>query len=127
MDSIFIPIARNTIRPNLQAGSREILVPGKTRTRITADGMRVLTPIQRIPTIYSQPLYLYEYEPVKVTCDYCEKTFPWTDLEEEFEDYDDDYYHRARICPHCGTEECCPELVFEKISNAIQEVSKDEK
>jgi hypothetical protein len=107
---IFIPIDRDTIRRNSDAGSHEILIPGKPYV----EGSTLTTPVTRLSLIGRIPEFSYSYEPIQVTCKYCGATFPW----EELESYSDEETYvvkgEARICPKCSTWECCDELEWEE-------------
>jgi len=64
------------------------------------------------------PEYLYEYEPLDVTCKYCGATFDHSMLTEFWDDYD---IWREKVCPNCG-EDYCVDIEYEKLSDVLKEV-----
>jgi hypothetical protein len=68
------------------------------------------------------PTYSFEYENTKVTCDNCKEEITIKDL--EYAESPDGEYISERVCPRCGTVDCC-ELEFEKIEDAIERKGKE--
>jgi hypothetical protein len=64
------------------------------------------------------PDYLYQYENPLVTCSECQHTFPVNEIETE--DYDGIYFNQ---CPHCSAVDSFGEIVYEKIEDALKDVT----
>lgn len=65
------------------------------------------------------PKYLYEYEPLDVTCKYCGATFDHSRLI-EFWDDDCDIW-REKVCPSCGKDNCV-DIAYESLSDVLKEI-----
>lgn len=81
----------------------------------------VRVPYETLYTLERQPRFNYTYEELLLKCSECGKEFSNKDLESfSDEDCDGNYYFNDRICPKCGTWDCC-EIEYEKLSDDVLE------
>lgn len=113
-----IQIDKNSIKENPDAGSTVVyypLGPEEITTKFDKQtGITTTTRKQPIQVLYlSSPIakYDYKYLSQNIKCDFCNKEFDWSKLQE---DYDDEYGFIENICPYCNMSECC-EISFEKL------------
>jgi hypothetical protein len=64
--------------------------------------------VQELYSICPEGSHLYEYDKeFQVTCEACNESFPWTELEQdEYYDFYTDAYTDSK-CPKCGEWDCC--------------------
>ena len=106
-----IPINRETIEENPNAGNTTYCLPLKPIVEKDAEG-RIISmeqPCQYLHTLTPEPKYFYKHTPTEVTCEFCGATFPHTELKEDY-----DYEPLDDICPKCGVAFCC-ELEYERL------------
>jgi len=125
-------IDRDSIKPNPDAGSTAVQVPGQATTEITTkDG--TVTGITQSRDVYvihlmePQGKYLFKYaEQPLAECRYCSEEFPAGLLADE--DYYDDesgYTTVDEICPECKQCECLSlSYKFESIIDAMKEMEE---
>jgi len=119
--NFYIRIDKGTLRKNPHAGE-PYYVPGRATEE---EGARV---IQQVPFYEigskGQPSYFFEYvKDFAVQCWRCLAYFPWGELGNIPEEWDDagNYFPGVdNICPKCGEERCC-ELTFETVREALGE------
>ena len=73
-------------------------------------------------TCINEPEFIFEYKPMNVTCDRCQRTFSHDLLEDgwcyEFMPTDD-----GDICPFCGMSGCC-EIEYETVTECLKRINK---
>ena len=70
-----------------------------------------------VTTLPEDP-YVYEYEPLEVTCKYCGATFDHTKLFNYWEDHCEVYHEH--VCPYCDRSDCV-DIEYESVYKVIRE------
>lgn len=118
-----ITINRSTIKENDNACATYIEVPGQCYTKETfINGILVekytVQDVQKIYLMSPVPKYSFEYDDIEIRCEHCEKVFPYSKLEEDWEESWDSYSNSERVCPYCYGWDCC-EIELEKFDESM--------
>lgn len=111
-----VKINRETIRPNPNAGSTIVYIPGRYVKEFNDDGsVSIRADYQTIHTLQPQAKFLYEYIPTLVQCAFCYAEFYHTELAtEEYQSYG----YSDTVCPKCESFDCC-NIEFEKFGEEM--------
>ena len=72
-------------------------------------------------TTKDDPLYLYEYIHIDVTCKYCKHIFKSNELESDYQYTGIEELYSDEICPNCEGWDCLKEEIeFESIDEALE-------
>lgn len=68
---------------------------------------------QVIHSMTPEPDWLYQYEPIRVKCEFCNRRFLHTELKSDSIWHDDEIFSDT-VCPKCDTFDCC-EIEYERL------------